>query len=66
MAEKLNILKDYNEQIQENHQQMSVMRHDLRHNYNLIYALLESGAAEKAREHIKKQSELLKAENNEH
>ena len=66
LAEKLNILKDYNEQIQENHQKMSVMRHDLRHNYNLIYALLESGAAEKAREHIKKQSELLKAENNEH
>lgn len=63
LSDKLSRLKEYNELIQENHKKVSVMRHDLRHNYNLIYALLESGNLEKAREHIKKQEELLGGEN---
>lgn len=60
LADQLNDLKEYNEQIREKQTKISVMRHDLRHNYNLIYALLESGEVDKAREHIRKQEEALR------
>ena len=59
LEEKLTRLKEYNEQIQENQKKISVIRHDLRHNYNLIYAMLEDGNIEKAREHIYNQKNLL-------
>ena len=60
MEEKLEILKEYNEVSEENQRKISVMRHDLRHSYNLIYAMLENGDVEAAREHIRKQKEWLK------
>lgn len=60
LSEQLSDLKKYNEQIQANQKKISVIRHDLRHSYNLIYAMLESGNVEKALEHIKKQEESLR------
>ena len=59
LEEQLTALKEYNALTQENQQQVSIMRHDLRHSYNLIYAMLESGNIAKAREHILTQEFLL-------
>ena len=59
LEEKLATLKDYNEWFQENQTRVSVMRHDLRHSYNLIYTLLENGEVDKALEHIRAQKNLL-------
>ena len=59
LEEKLSELKAYNEWIQENQTQISVMRHDLRHSYNIIYTLLENGEVDKALEHIRAQKNLL-------
>lgn len=61
LEEQLSALKKYNNFIQENQKQVSIMRHDLRHSYNLIYAMLESGNIAKAREHIIAQKFLLEA-----
>ncbi len=60
LEEKLVALKEYNALSEENQKKISVMRHDLRHSYNLIYAMLENGDVEAAREHIRKQKEWLK------
>ncbi|MBQ6298512.1 MAG: hypothetical protein IJK81_12670 [Selenomonadaceae bacterium] len=60
LEDRLMILKEYNALTMENQKKISVIRHDLRHSYNLIYALLESGNIEAAREHIRKQEEWLK------
>ena len=59
LEEKLASLKDYNEWIQENRTRVSVMRHDLRHSYNLIYTLLQNGEVDKALEHIRAQKKFL-------
>ncbi len=61
LEEQLGGLKRYNALIRENQRQVSVMRHDLRHSYNLLYALLESGNVAKARELIITQELLLAA-----
>ena len=60
LEDRLMTLKEYNALAEENQKKISVIRHDLRHNYNLIYTLLESGDIEAAREHIRKQKEWLK------
>lgn len=60
LEEQLTVLKEYNALIEENQKKFSVMRHDLRHSYNLIYVMLKSGNVEAAREHIRKQEEWLK------
>ena len=62
LEEKLSELKDYNELIQENHKKISVMRHDLRHSYNIIYTLLENGEVDKALEHIRAQENFLETD----
>lgn len=59
LMEKLSELKEYSEWNQENQTKISVMRHDLRHSYNIIYMLLENGEVDKALEHIKSQENLL-------
>ena len=59
LEEKLSELKEYNELIQENRTKISVMRHDLRHSYNIIYTLLENGEVDQALEHIRAQENLL-------
>lgn len=60
LEDRLMVLKEYNALTEENQKKISVIRHDLRHSYNLIYAMLESGDIEAAREHIRKQKEWLK------
>lgn len=61
LEERLSMLKDYNAQIEENQKLVSVMRHDLRHSYNLIYSMLKGGFIEEAREHISKQEKILES-----
>ena len=61
LESQLSALKEYNFLTQESQRQISIMRHDLRHSYNLIYAMLESGNVSKAREHIITQEFLLEA-----
>lgn len=61
LESQLSALKEYNFLTQESQRQVSIMRHDLRHSYNLIYAMLESGNVSKAREHIITQKFLLEA-----
>jgi len=52
LGEKLAELKEYHNFMQELQKSVSVMRHDLRHSYRLIYTLLESGDVAKAREYL--------------
>ena len=59
LEERLAALKEYDSLMTENRKKISVMRHDLRHNYNLINTLLESGDVEKALEHIRNRKEGL-------
>ena len=59
LEEKLTELKNYNERVQENQTKISVMRHDLRHSYNIIYTLLENAEVDKALQHIRAQKNLL-------
>lgn len=61
LEEQLAALTEYNALIRDNQKQVAIMRHDLRHSYNLIYAMLESGNVAKAREHIATQTLLLEA-----
>ena len=65
LEEQLSILQEYNEQIEKNQKFISIMRHDLRHNYNLIHSMLKSGLIAEAREHIKKQEKILESSKNE-
>ena len=60
LEEQLNALKEYDSLTVANRKKISVMRHDLRHNYNLINALLENGDVEKALEHVRNRKEGLK------
>ena len=60
LEEQIKELKKYNKQIIDNQKKISVMRHDLRHSYNLVNALLETGEVDKALEHIRKQEKNLK------
>ena len=59
LEERLAALKEYDSLMTENRKKISVMRHDLRHNYNLINTLLEAGDVEKALEHIRNRKEGL-------
>lgn len=61
LQEKIDVLKDYSAQIEENQRLVSVMRHDLRHNYNLIHSMLKNGLIDEAREHISKQKQILES-----
>lgn len=61
LKEQLTELREHNEQIQADQKLAAIMRHDLRHSYNLIYAMLESGNVDKAREHISKQEKIISA-----
>lgn len=52
LGDKLAELKEYHNFMQELQKSVSVMRHDLRHSYRLIYTLLEGGDVAKAREYL--------------
>ncbi len=59
MKEQLTALSEYNRLMQENREKVAVMRHDLRHNFKLIYLMLQEGKVAAAKEYIGKQEELL-------
>ena len=59
MKEQLTTLGEYNRLIQENHEKVAVMRHDLRHNYRLIYMMLQNGKIADVKKHIETQEKLL-------
>lgn len=61
LESQLAALREYNALTQESQRQVSIMRHDLRHSCNLIYAMLESGNVTRAREHIIAQEFSLEA-----
>ncbi|WP_407396942.1 hypothetical protein [Anaerovibrio sp.] len=52
-------LKEHTQLMQENEKALSVLRHDMRHSYRLIYALLEKGDYDSIRNHITAQKALL-------
>ncbi|MBR4384766.1 MAG: hypothetical protein IKP64_14570, partial [Selenomonadaceae bacterium] len=60
LESQLDALKEYDSLMTANRKKISVMRHDLRHSYNLVNALLETGEVDKALEHIRKQEKNLK------
>ena len=59
LEQQLVSLKDYNLMMQENQDNIAIMRHDLRHHYRLIYSLLENNAVAEAMQHIQTQEKLL-------
>ena len=60
LEEQLASLKQYDSLMEANRKKISVMRHDLRHSYNLINLLLETGDVAKALEHVRNRKEGLK------
>lgn len=59
MKDQLTSLGEYNQLMQENREQVAVMRHDLRHSYRLIYAMLRDGKISSAKDYIASQEKLL-------
>ena len=59
LALRLKALKQETELLQEDLQAARVLRHDLRHHYRLLYALLSEGDYSAAIEHIGKQKEEI-------
>ena len=59
MKEQLTALSEYNRLMQESREQILVMRHDLRHDFRLIYTMLQSGNVEEAMHYINKAEKLL-------
>lgn len=57
--QQLDTLKEQTKLMQENEKAMSVLRHDLRHSYRLIYALLEKEDYESLQAHIEGQKKKL-------
>lgn len=56
---QLQNLRNYNLIIQENQKQIAVLRHDLRHNYRLITAMLKAGKVQKAVEFLQTQTQKV-------
>ena len=56
---QLKVLKKDTELLQESLQHAKVMRHDLRHHYRLLYALLGDGNKAAALEHIETEEQKL-------
>lgn len=59
LTRQLQNLKEHTRIVQENEKAISVLRHDLRHSYRLIYALLEKRDYESIKKHIESQKKLL-------
>ena len=59
LQQQLQNLREYNLIEQENQKQLAIFRHDLRHNYRLISAMVKEGKFQAAIEHIQLQNELL-------
>ncbi len=52
-------LKEHTKLMQEYEQAISVLRHDMRHSYRIIYALLEKGDYDSIKKHISAQKAML-------
>lgn len=59
LKNQLSTLEKYNSLMQKNQQQMKILRHDMRHDYRLIYMMLRDGKIEEVLKHIKIQENLL-------
>ena len=59
MRNQLDALCEYNRLMQEGREKVAVMRHDLRHSYRLIYAMLQAGEVDAVKEYIATQEKLL-------
>ena len=61
LSGQMSALEGYSRLMQKSGEQLSVLRHDLRHNYRIIHAMLENGELAKARETVA--AELAKLKN---
>lgn len=59
LKEQLSTLEEYNSLMQKNQRQLSIMRHDMRYNFRLIYVMLLNGKVSEVLEHIKIQENFL-------
>lgn len=56
---QLSMLEEHNQLIQKNQNNLAVLRHDMKHNYRLIFAMIQDGKLEEVLKHIKEQENLL-------
>jgi hypothetical protein len=56
---RLAFLDEHQRQLLQSHEELSLLRHDLRHNYRLLCAMLEAGETERAVEYIGAQEQQL-------
>lgn len=56
---RLETLRDYNLMMQEHQRRLEIFRHDRRHNYRLISAMLDAGDLRAAIDHVQTQIRLL-------
>ena len=54
-------LRNYTRLMQEGQERLRILRHDMRHQYRLLYALIANGESEKAMQHIEGQEAALDA-----
>lgn len=59
IKEQVTALSEYNRLIQENREKVSLMRHDLRHSYRMIYMMLQNGNIDGVKKHVEAQEILL-------
>ena len=59
MKEQLTALSEYNRLMKESREQILIMRHDLRHDFRLIYLMLESEKVAEAKNYLRKAEKLL-------
>ena len=56
---ELAFLERYQAAMEANQEKLSILRHDMKHSYRLIYSLLSTDKTKEAMEYIKKQEEFL-------
>lgn len=61
LQEQLSMLEEYNRLMQESQKQMAILRHDMRHNYRLIYTMLKAGDIDEALKHIETQENSIES-----
>ena len=59
LKRRLEVLREYNLMMQEHQRQLEIFRHDRRHNYRLISAMLDAGDVQAAIKHVQLQIRLL-------
>ena len=59
LKEQISALKQYNFLMQKNHEQMKILHHDMRHNYRIIFSMLQEKKFDEIVDFIKLQENLL-------